>query len=158
MATEFTAVPGWRPSEYEGAGVAEADLAGDGRAQLVVLRAAEGGAAYRAGSGEWVEIPGWPAGVADAAIAAADLDGDGRAELVVCALGGDGARYRVGRDGGWSDWMAIPDAAGGRGGVAGADLGGRPRPVVGMDGRHPAGRGAGAGRARTPGRGGRAGG
>lgn len=111
-------IPGWAPTDA--AGMAAADLSGDGRPDLLVVagsryrvgRSLDGDGAVAGGWGDWMDVPGWR-GSADAGVALADLSGDGRPDLVLCARG----RYRVGRGldadgavtGGWTDWTPIPD-------------------------------------------------
>ena len=138
MPTDVTRIPGWKPPQDQGAGVATADLSGDGRPDLVVLavdgRAEQNSGRYRVGRsldangavsggwGAWMQIPGWRfRSNADAAIALADLTGDGRPDLIVFAIevrsGANRAYYRVGRSldadgavtGGWTGWTQIPD-------------------------------------------------
>jgi hypothetical protein len=128
VPTDFTRIPGWAPTE--GAGMAVADLSGDGRPDLVVLagsryrvgRSLDAVGAIAGGWGAWFDIPGWRFRASvDAGIALADLDGDGRPELVVFAIAARADRnrayHRIGRaldadgavTGGWSGWRAIPD-------------------------------------------------
>ena len=137
MPTDPTRIPGWKPPQDQGAGVATADLSGDGRPDLVVLavdgRAEQNSGRYRVGRsldasgavsggwGAWQQIPGWRfRSNADAAIALADLDGSGQADLIVFAIevrdGTNRGYYRVGRSldadgavtGGWTGWTQIP--------------------------------------------------
>lgn len=137
MAINFRKVPDWRNWENQDTGVAVTDLAGTGRADLVVLRvdAAAGAntAAYRVGRGldatgevtggwgGWLPVPDWSSLQNDGAdIAVADLDGDGRPELIVLRVDApdkaNAGYYRVGWGldatgavtGGWSPWKQIP--------------------------------------------------
>ena len=139
-------IPGWKPPQ--GAGVAVADLSGDGRPDVVVLaadryrvgRSLDAAGAITGGWGPWQQVPGWFREVADAGIALAGRD------LVVFAIE-KGARanrghFRVGRgldaDGavtGWTAWTQIPEwsARENSGGdIAVADLGGAPALIVVM--------------------------
>lgn len=133
----WTPVPDWGSHENEGADIAVADLDGDGRPELIVLRvdapAGQNQASYRIGwnltatgtvSGwsEWKQIPGWFGWLNQGAgIAVADLDGDGRPELVVLVVdapaGKNQGYYKVGRalnrtgdvTAGWTGWTGVPD-------------------------------------------------
>jgi hypothetical protein len=129
-------VPDWWSWENQGAAVAVADLDGNGRPDLIVLRVdnpvGANGAYYRVGRGldrngtvtggwgPWINIPDWTFHENQGAgIACADLDGDGRPELVVFAVdnpaGGNRGLYQIGWNvspagvvtQGWSDWTAL---------------------------------------------------
>ena len=122
MPTDVTRIPGWKPPD--GAGVAVADLSGDGRPDIVTLaerryrvgRSLDANGAVGGGWGPWQQIPGWRfRETADAGIALAGSD------LVVFAIE-KGARsnrghFRIGRaldadgavTGGWTAWAQIPD-------------------------------------------------
>lgn len=130
-------IPGWFGAEDQGAGLAIADINGNGRPDLVVFHidnpGGENHGYYRIGwnldtagnvTGGWspvIAIPGW-FGAEDqgGGIAVADLDGDGRPELVVFHLDNPGGEnhgyYRVGRrldtsgnvTGGWGPVTAVP--------------------------------------------------
>ena len=87
MPTGSTRIPGWKPPQ--GAGVAVADLSGDGRPDVVVLaadryrvgRSLDANGAISGGWGPWVKVPDWRFGeIADAGIAIAGGD------LVVFAI------------------------------------------------------------------------
>ena len=131
-------VPGWKPPQ--GAGVAVADLSGDGRPDVMVLagdryrvgRSLDTSGAVSGGWGRWLTVPDWRFGeVADAGIAIAGRD------LVVFAIE-KGAHYRVARGldaegavtGGWTAWKRIPDSSGGGGDIALADLDGDGTPEL----------------------------
>jgi thermitase len=131
------AVPGWFGATDQGAGIALADINGNGRLDLIVYHidnpVGENHGYYRIGwnlnsagdvTGGWSPvkpIPGW-FGSEDqgGGIAVADLDGDGRPELVVLhvdnPVGENRGYYRVGWKlnangdvtGGWSQPQAIP--------------------------------------------------
>jgi len=130
-------VPGWFGWEDQGAGIAIADISGNGRPDLVVFHidnpSGENHGYYRIGwnldtngnvTGGWspvLPVPGW-FGAQDqgAAIAIADISANGRPDLVVFHLdnpGGDNhGYYRVGWNlntsgnvtGGWGPVTAVP--------------------------------------------------
>lgn len=131
------AVPGWFGAENQGAGVALADINGNGSQDLVVYHidnpGGENHGYYRIGwnlnaagdvAGGWSAIkpiPGWFGSENQGGgIAIADLDGDGRPELIVFHIdnpsGANHGYYRIGWrlnaagdvTGGWSEVRAIP--------------------------------------------------
>ena len=131
-------IPDWFSFENQGAGVALAELDGDGRPELVVFMidnpAGKNQGYYRIGKtldangnvtggwGPWIPVPDWFSWENQhGSIALADLDGDGRPELVVFMIdnpvGKNQGYYRIGKTldangnvtGGWSPWIPVPD-------------------------------------------------
>jgi predicted Zn-dependent protease len=130
-------VPGWFGAENQGAGIALADINGNGTPDLVVFHidnpGGENHGYYRIGwnlnangdvTGGWSAVkpvPGW-FGAEDqgAGIALGDVDGDGRPDLVVFHLDNPGGEnhgyYRIGYKldaagnvtGGWGPVIQIP--------------------------------------------------
>jgi FG-GAP-like repeat len=131
-------VPDWFSEANADAGVAVADVDGDGHPDLVVLMvdappgqnagwyrvghhlAADG--AVTAGWGPWLPVPDWTFWENQGAdVVVADVDGDGHLDLVVVMVdapeGGNAGYYRLGRHlaadgtvtGGWGPWIPIPD-------------------------------------------------
>ncbi|MDP9380198.1 MAG: hypothetical protein M3Q29_08610 [Chloroflexota bacterium] len=130
-------IPGWFGAENQGAGLAIADISGNGRPDMVVFHidnpSGENTGYYRIGwnldtsgnvTGGWTDIrrvPGW-FGVENqgAGVAVAYIRGSSRPDLVVFHIdnpGGENAGYyRVGSDldangnvtGGWSDVKRVP--------------------------------------------------
>ncbi|MEO8182910.1 MAG: galactose oxidase-like domain-containing protein [Deltaproteobacteria bacterium] len=138
MATQFTPIGDWQSWENQGAGLAVADIKGNGNRDLMVLRvdAPQGAnqAFYRigwdlnaagavtAGYSEWLPIPDWTFWENQGAdIAVADLDGNGRPDLIVFQIDGPPGQnqgyYRIGWNldvtghvtGGWGPWVPVPD-------------------------------------------------
>jgi hypothetical protein len=137
MDTDFTAVPDWFPADNAGAGIAVADIDGDGRPDLVVLMVddppGQNAGYFRIGWGtddqataggwtEWTAVPDWaPWFNEGAGVAVADVSGSGRPDLIVFMVdakpgGANAGFYRIGWDldtagrvSGWSPWTAVPD-------------------------------------------------
>ena len=135
--SEIKSVPGWFGNENQGAGIAVADINGNGQPELVVFHvdnpAGENQGYYRIGwdldaNGDvtvgWSDVglvPGW-FGNEDggAGIAIADINGNPRPELVVFHVdnpaGENQGYYRIGWDldangnvtGGWSEVELVP--------------------------------------------------
>lgn len=130
-------VPGWFGAEDQGAGIAIADISGNGRPDLVVFHidnpGGENRGFYRIGwnlnlagvvTGGWtgpIPIPGWfGAENQGAAIALADVNGNGRPDLIVFHIDNPGGEnhgyYRIGWNlsplgmvtGGWSPIQMVP--------------------------------------------------
>jgi hypothetical protein len=136
MASDFMAIPDWYSWENAGAGVAVADVDGDGQPDVVVLvpdaPAGQNSAFYRVGYGlatdgtvkewgPWLAVPDWFSHLnADVGLAIADIDGDGQLDLVVFLVdapdGPNAGLYRIGHQlaadgtvGNWGPWRAVPD-------------------------------------------------
>jgi hypothetical protein len=135
--TDFTPVPDWFPDENAGAGIAVADINGDGFPDLVVFMVddppGQNAGYFRIGWGRddqgtvggwtaWAAVPDWnPWFTEGAGIAVADISGTGRPDLVVFMIDGvpnaaNAGYYRIGWDldtagqvSSWSPWMTVPD-------------------------------------------------
>ena len=134
----WTPVPDWFSWQNDDAGLAVADVDGDGRPELVVfmIDAPDGPnvgyyrvgwkldatGAVTGGWGPWTPVPDWFSWENQGGdVAVADLDGDGRPELIVVMVdapdGPNAGYYRVGWKldatgavtAGWGPWTAIPD-------------------------------------------------
>ncbi|HEX7521554.1 MAG TPA: hypothetical protein VF441_05775, partial [Acidimicrobiia bacterium] len=136
MLTGFFPIPDWFSWENQGAGVAVADVTGNGRPDLIVMMVdnppGQNQGVYRIGRdldqngevtsgwGPWQTIPDWFSWENQGAgVALADVTGNGRPDLIVMMVdappGENQAKYRVGRDldqdanvAGWGPWL--PDA------------------------------------------------
>ncbi|WP_306216234.1 galactose oxidase-like domain-containing protein [Actinoplanes sp. RD1] len=160
MATKFLEIPEWQSFENQGAGSAVADVSGNGRPDLIVLRVDAGPQRnqgfYRVGFdldadgevtggwGPWVAVPDWFAWENQGAdIAVARLDG--ALALIVLQVdapaGQNRGVYRVGRvldaagqvTGGWTEWLDVPEWfpwQNADAGLAVADLDGDDRPEL----------------------------
>jgi hypothetical protein len=139
MALSFNQIPDWVSWENQGANLATADLDGDGKPELIVLRVdhpipGPNRGFYRVGrdldaNGKviggwepWIEIPNWQSNTNQGTgIAIADFGAQGLG-LVVFQVqhvvpGPNRGLFRIGRKldaqgnvtGGWSDWQQVPD-------------------------------------------------
>jgi hypothetical protein len=134
--TPWTLVPDWFSGDTQGAGVAVADLNGNGRLDLIVLlvdNAAQlNRGAYRVGHdldadgnvtggwSDWHDVPWFSWENQGAGVAVADLSGNGKPDIIVMTVDNglqqNRGIYRVGRDldadgntaAGWSDWHDMP--------------------------------------------------
>jgi hypothetical protein len=135
--TDWLDVPGWFSWENQGADIAVADLAGNGRTDLVVMMVdnppQENRCVYRVGKGldangniaggwtDWLDVPGWFSWENQGAgISVTPPDGQGQRDLVVFmidnALTLNQGWYRIGRalnadgvvTGGWTNWTPVP--------------------------------------------------
>jgi hypothetical protein len=120
MGNAWNLVPDWASFENQGGGIAIADLDGDGKPELLVLRVdsptpgpnrgfyrvgkgLDANGQVTAGWGPWSEVPRWGSAVDQGtAIAVSDLDGDGKPELIVMHIvhrvpGPNQGQYRVGK-------------------------------------------------------------
>ena len=130
------AIPDWTSGDTQGAGIAVADLNGNGRLDVIVLMVDNGpqvntgqfrvghdldaGGNVTGGWSAWHDVPWFSWENQGAGIAVADLNGNGRPDLVVMTVdnppGQNRGIYRVGRNldnngnvtGGWSDWVDMP--------------------------------------------------
>jgi hypothetical protein len=136
--TPWIDVPDWFSAENQGAGVAVADVTGNGKLDLVVFmvdnppgqnrglyrigRDLDAGGAVTGGWTPWIDVPDWFSWENQGAgIALADVNGNGKQDLVVLMVdnppGLNQAKYRVGRDldaggavtGGWTPWVNVPE-------------------------------------------------
>ncbi len=134
----WQAIPEWFSSENQGAGLAFADLNGNGRPDLIVFMidnaVGKNRGLYKVGKDldadgkvtggwtAWTDIPDWFSWENDGgSIAIADLDGDGRLELLVfmidAPIGPNQGLYKIGRSldgdgkvtGGWTGWLPVPN-------------------------------------------------
>ncbi|MDQ1026385.1 hypothetical protein QF035_003967 [Streptomyces umbrinus] len=138
MPNVFRPVPDWFSHENQGAGVAVADLDGDGRKDLLVFMVddppGQNRGLFRIGRGlsadgtvmgpwtPWTDVPDWFSHENQGAgVTLADLDANGRQDLVVAMVDGAAGQnrglFRIGRGlsadgtvtGGWTPWTDVPD-------------------------------------------------
>jgi hypothetical protein len=138
MPNGFLDIPDWFSWDNAGAGIALADLNGDGTPDLVVFmvddpqgknsglyrigRSLDDDGAVTGGWTDWLPVPEWFSWAnAGAGIAIADVTGDGMNDLVVFMVddpdGQNQGFFRVGKGltadgavtGGWTDWAPVPD-------------------------------------------------
>ena len=136
--SDWQEIPGWFSWQNQGAGLAIADLSGNGRPDLLVFMidnpVGKNRGVYRVGKDldqnglvtggwtDWQDVPDWFSSENEGgSIAVGDMDGDGNAELVVFMIdtpnGPNRGMYKIGRrldtegvaQGGWTDWRAVPD-------------------------------------------------
>ena len=134
--TPWLQIPDWSSQDTQGAGVAVADLNGNGKLDLLVLMVDNAAqlnrGAYRvghdldadgnvtAGWSDWHDVPWFSWENQGAGIAVADLSGNGKPDVIVMTVDNglqqNRGVYRVGRDldatgnvtAGWSDWRDMP--------------------------------------------------
>ena len=136
--TPWRDIPDWFAWENQGAGIAVADLNGNGRPDLVVMIVdnppGPNRGVYRVGHDvdhdgnvtggwtPWIDIPDWFSwDNQGAGLAVADLNGNGTPDLLIMMVDNPGGQnrglYRIGRDldqdgnatGGWTPWLDVPD-------------------------------------------------
>lgn len=134
----WTDVPDWFSRNNQGAGIALADIDGNGRQDIVVLmidnppgqnagfyrvgKALDENANVTAGWGPWLQIPDWFSFENQhGAIAIGDIDRSGKQDIVVLMVDNGPQKnrgvYRIGRTldangnvtGGWTPWIDVPD-------------------------------------------------
>jgi Domain of unknown function (DUF1929) len=138
MPNNFMDIPDWFSWENQGAGIAAADLNGNGKQDLIVLMVdappGQNAANFRIGRdldkngvvtggwSEWKAVPDWFSFENQGAgIAAWDLDANGQADLIVFMIDNPNGKnqgfYRIGKqldvdgnvNGGWEPWFPVPD-------------------------------------------------
>src|SRR5579883_1064438 len=136
--TDWQQVPDWRSWENQGGAIAVADLAGNGKQDLIVFqidnppqlnqglykigRNINADGVVADGWTDWQQVPDWRSWENQGgAIAVADLASNGKQDLIVFQIDNppqlNRGLYKIGRDlntdgivtGGWSDWIEIPD-------------------------------------------------
>jgi hypothetical protein len=134
--TPWLQVPDWASQDTQGAGVAVADLNGNGKLDLLVLmvdnaaqlnrgtyrvgRDLDADGNVTAGWSDWHDVPWFSWENQGAGIAVADLSGNGRPDVIVMAVDNglqqNRGVYRIGHDldadgsvtADWSDWRDMP--------------------------------------------------
>ena len=138
MPNNFITIPDWFSWENHGAGIAAADLNGNGKQDLIVLMVdappGQNAANFRIGRdlddngvvtggwGDWQAVPDWFSYENQGAgLAVWDIDLDGKPDLVVFMIdnpnGQNQGFYRIGKqldvngnvNGGWGEWIPVPD-------------------------------------------------
>jgi hypothetical protein len=134
--SEWAAIPDWFSWTNEGAGIAVADVNGNGQLDIIVFMVdapdAQNGGYFRigwgldatgavtGGWGPWTAIPDWFSWAnAGGDVTVADVDGDGQLDLVVLMVdapeGQNAGYYRsgplspAGEVTAWRPWVAVPD-------------------------------------------------